>query len=257
MQPKIRLMLVEDEAIVGAAICALLEKEEHITIVGRADTAEAAVRKARLLKPDVLLLDLHLPDRSGVEVIEELVPENPAVRVLIFSAYADEREVAAAFRAGAVGYVMKSQAVTDLVQAIEQVTQGLAAMPRVVTDIILRQINHASEHTEDPPLSSVEWRVLVLVAQGFANKDIARHLSLSSHTVNAYVSSILGKLNVMNRTQAALYALRRGWVKLEASPVQSYQPAQALLALLPIARDRHTITPFNPASKHQLTSTVL
>jgi DNA-binding NarL/FixJ family response regulator len=226
MQSKIRIMLVEDEAIVSEAICALLEMEASITIVGRADTAEVAVRKARLLKPDVLLLDMHLPDRSGVEVITELLRDNLAVRIVLLTAYAADEEVVAAFRAGAVGYVLKTQAITDLVRAIKQATQEQSALPSTVAHIILRQINRAGEPTKRTLLSEAEWRVLALVAQGLANKEIARQLMLSRMTVNAHVSTLMGKLKVTNRTQAALYALKQGWVTLEASPVQLHYPTR-------------------------------
>jgi DNA-binding NarL/FixJ family response regulator len=230
MQQKIRLMLVEDEAIVNEAICALLEMEESIAVVGKAATAATAVQQAHLLKPDVLLLDLHLPDRPGVEVIVELMGDNPALRILILTAYAADDEVVAAFRAGAVGYILKTQAITELVRAIEQATQGQSVLPPAVAHIMLRQLNRLTEPTGRPALSGVERRVLVLVAQGLTNKEIARHLELSPMTVHAHVSAILSKLNVTNRTQAALFALKQGWVSLEVRPKPDRQ------AILPLLR---------------------
>src|SRR5262245_57378777 len=124
MDKKIRLLIVEDETIVREAICALLALEEDIMVIGQASNAEMAVRKARLLKPDVILLDLRLPDKSGIAVIEEIAQTDPATRILVLTAYADDNEVAAAFKAGAVGYLLKTQMINDLVCAIRYTYQG-------------------------------------------------------------------------------------------------------------------------------------
>jgi DNA-binding NarL/FixJ family response regulator len=217
MQNKIRLLLVEDEIIVGEAICALLALEEDIMVVGHAIDAEMAVRKTRLLKPDVVLLDLHLPDQSGITVIEELTQKNPDTRVLILTAYADDNEVTAAFQAGAVGYLLKTQVIGDLVCAIRHAHQGQASIHPTIASIMLRKLNAArpSPATETP-VSEAEMRVLLLVAQGLPDKEIARRLRLSQTTVVAHINSIMGKLQLTNRTQLALYALRQGLATLDA-----------------------------------------
>jgi DNA-binding NarL/FixJ family response regulator len=217
MDKKIRLLIVEDETIVGEAICALLALEGDIMVIGQASTAEMAVRKARLLKPDVILLDLHLPDKSGIAVIEEIARTDPAMRVLVLTAYADDHEVAAAFKAGAVGYVLKTQMISDLVCAIRYTYQGQSSIHPAVASIMLRKLN-----TARPPsalatsVSEAEMRVLILVAQGLSNKDVARRLRLSQTTVVAHVNSIMSKLQLTNRTQVALYALKHGLTTLDA-----------------------------------------
>jgi DNA-binding NarL/FixJ family response regulator len=139
MNGKIRVLLVEDEVIVAEAIGALLELEERIEVVGIADSAAAAVRKVRVRHPDVILLDMGLPDRSGVAALPDLLAKHPAARIVMLTAYADEANVAAAFQAGAVGFVLKTQAVTELVRAIEQAVQGQSSLPPTVAPMMLRQ----------------------------------------------------------------------------------------------------------------------
>ncbi|HMN30059.1 MAG TPA: response regulator transcription factor [Caldilineaceae bacterium] len=214
MNQKIRVLLVEDEGIVAEAIAALLEMEPGISVVGKAVSAEMCLRKAHALRPDVILLDLRLPDRPGVDVISALVADNPTVRIVIVTGYADEEEVATALRAGAVGYVLKTQAHTDLVQAIEHAYQGRSSIPPRIAKIMLQALNPPKPPSAVRHLSEAERRILVYVAQGLENKEIARQLGLSRPTVHAHVSHILNKLELENRTQAALYAVKHGLVSL-------------------------------------------
>jgi two-component system, NarL family, response regulator LiaR len=235
VEKPIRVLLVEDETIVGEAICALLADEEGIQIVGEAVSAEAAIRKARLLKPDVILLDLGLPDRPGIEVIPSVLQENPHAHILILTGCMDETEVAAAFRAGAMGYVLKTQAITDLVRAIEQAAQGQSLLHPRIARIMLSTLGQPSARLPvEQALSEAEMRVLRFVAEGLSNKEIARCLGVSRMTINVHVSSILAKLNLTNRTQAALYALRQGWVTLKA-PRPGYEIG-ATAGALPLQR---------------------
>lgn len=232
MQRQIRVLLVEDETIVGEAILALLGMEPWITLVGEAENAETAVRKVRLLKPDVVLLDLHLPDRSGVEVIEEIMRELPQTRILVLTGSVNENEVYAAFRAGAIGYVLKTQAINELTQAIDYAVRGYSAIHPKVANIMLNKLGQSAaggRPLADRPLSEAEMRVLVLVAQGLANKEIARQLGVSRMTVHVHVSNILAKLGIENRTQAALYALKKGWVTLDSGGNSSMGKSNAPL----------------------------
>jgi DNA-binding NarL/FixJ family response regulator len=221
MTGKIRLLLIEDETLVSEAICALLDMEAGISVVAQAAQAEAGVRKARLLKPDVILLDLRLPDRPGIEVISELLQNDPQVQVVVVSGMADEQEVAAAFRAGAVGYVLKSQTITDLVQAIENALEGRSSVPPHIAKLMLQKFRPSSKSTSTAGnLSAAEQRILVCVAQGMEDKEIARHVGLRRSTVCSHVCHILIKLNVENRTQAAIYAIKHGWVATGAPSSQ-------------------------------------
>lgn len=228
MSDKIRVLVVEDEAIVAEAICALLDLEPDITVVGKALDGEAAVRKAQLLRPDVVLLDLHLPDKPGATVIAEITAACSETRVVAVTGHADDAEVAATFRAGAVGYVLKTQATTDLVRAIENAHAGLSCVPPRIARIMMNTFTAPPlrQVLADQPLSEAELRVLALVARGYQNKEIARQLGISRPTVHAHVSRILNKLDLGNRTQAAVYAQKMGLERLE----------QAICTSLPRAR---------------------
>jgi DNA-binding NarL/FixJ family response regulator len=225
MSKQIRVLVVEDEAIVAEAICAILDLEPNIAVVGKAVDGEAAVRKAQLLHPDVVLLDLHLPDKPGTTVIAELIAQNSERRVVVLTGHVEDAEVAATFRAGAVGYVLKTQAITDLVRAIENAYAGLSCVPPRVARIMMNTFTAPSlrQVLADQPLSEAELRVLALVARGYQNKEIARQLGISRPTVHAHVSRILNKLDLGNRTQAAVYAQKMGLERLE----------QAICASLP------------------------
>lgn len=211
MDTKIRVLLVEDEKIVAEAICALLSTEPGLMVIAQAETGESAIRKARLVHPDVILLDLHLSDQSGVEVVTAIMQENPQARIVILTAFADEQEVAAAFRAGVIGYVLKTQAIDDLVKAIENAYEGRSCVPPNIARIMLSTLNPERKRcTQHVQLSDAELRVLSFVGKGLQNKEIAHLLGLSRQTVHGHVSHILTKLKLENRTQAAIYAYRQG-----------------------------------------------
>jgi DNA-binding NarL/FixJ family response regulator len=224
MPRKIRVLIVEDEVIVAEAICAILDMEPNITVVGKAINGEAGVRKAQLLRPDVVVLDLHLPDKPGAAVIAEIIAQRRDARVVVLTGHADDSEVAATFRTGAVGYVLKTQAATDLVQTIENAHADPSCVPPQIARIMLNTFTAPSlrQLMADQPLSKAELRILALVARGYRNKEIAHQLGISCSTVHAHVSRILSKLNLENRTQAAIYAQRYGlgWLEqaIYASP---------------------------------------
>ena len=228
MGKEIRVLVVEDEMIVGEAIRALLD-EAGIIVVDEAATAEAAIHKARYLRPDVILVDLQLPDKPGIRVIEEIMAENPRARILVLSAFSDDLRVTAAFQAGALGYVLKTQASDELVQAVQTAHRGLSALHPSIATKLIRQLKRPQEvEIEEFALSEPEERVLVEVARGLSNQEIAEELRLSLSTVRTHVSKILSKLHLENRTQAALYALRKGLVRL--SQVRIEQSVSALHA---------------------------
>lgn len=218
MAEKIRVLLVDDEEIVRQAIRTLLEIEGPILVVGEAVSAKEAIHKARALRPDIILLDLRLQDDSGAHVVEELLKQDRNARILILSAYASDAEVFAAFKAGAQGYVLKTQTIAELIQAIEQVHHGQSALHPMIARMILQELNVPSHQPEvAKSLSEAEIRVLSYVGQGYSNQDIADKLGLRYATVRVYMSNILKKLQLSNRTQVALYALKTGVTTLEPS----------------------------------------
>jgi two-component system, NarL family, response regulator LiaR len=210
MQEKIRVLLVEDEMIVRDAVSALLALQDEITIVGEATTAAQGVQLAKQLRPDVALVDLRLPDKRGTEVIHEILAKEPQTRILVFTAFANERELALAFAAGASGYVCKTQSIYELVQAIHAARRGQHAASPAINETRSSSCSSCSAHTRGDILSEAERRVLALVAQGLTNKEIATQLGISAKTIECHIGCILSKLRLNNRTQAALYALKYG-----------------------------------------------
>jgi DNA-binding NarL/FixJ family response regulator len=210
MQEKIRVLLVEDEDIVRDAISALLALQEEIIVVGEATTAAEGVQMARLLHPDVALVDLRLPDKRGTEVIHEILEKEPQIRILVFTAYADERDLAAAYAAGASGYVCKTQSLYELMEAIHAARRGQYATSLTGNGTHPPTRPPRTGPSRGDNLSEAERRVLVLVAQGLTNKEIAAQLGISAKTIECHIGGILSKLRLNNRTQAALYALKYG-----------------------------------------------
>jgi DNA-binding NarL/FixJ family response regulator len=201
MKSNFHLLVVEDECLVREAICILLAQEKSITVVAQADTGAAAISLARQHQPDVILLDLHLPDQSGVELISALRQQAPSTRILIFTGYAAAHEVNAAFRAGANGYLLKTQMITDLVTAIEQTYHGQAVIDPTVVHILPGRQPRQRQSRATMRLSPSEQNILLLVAQGSSNQEIAHQLALSQSTVQAHISSILHKLHLNNRAR--------------------------------------------------------
>ena len=206
MSESIRVLLVDDHAVVRQGLRAFLETQPDITVVGEAGSGIAAVASAEELNPDVVLMDLVMQGGDGVTAIRALRQARPDVRVLVLTSFVDEAHVFAAVEAGAAGYLLKDVEPEALSAAIRRVHAGQAALhPEAATRLMQR----GAEPT-GPPLSRRELEVLRLLAEGFANKQIARRLGIAEKTVKAHVSNILNKMGVADRTQAAVQALRRG-----------------------------------------------
>lgn len=214
MNEQIRVLVVDDECMVNAAIGAMLSTATGITVVGNADSAAMCLQQAFAHRPHVILLDLHLPDKPGTEVIRPLLEDNPNVCIIILTGYAEEHEVALALRAGAVGFLFKSQAPRELVQTIESAYAGNATVSPQIAKIMLQMLNPAKPTQTTEALSASELRVLVCIAHGLSNKEIAHNLGVCQSTVHTHVNHILCKLNLENRTLAAIYAVKQGLVSL-------------------------------------------
>lgn len=212
----IRVFVADDHPVVRTGLEALINTEPGMAVVGTAADGEATVRRVLDLKPDVLLLDLKMPRKSGQEAIEEIKEADPDARILVLTSFGDDDTVFAAIKAGALGFLLKDSTPVELIHAIRNVHEGKSSLH---PDIALKLVHELSKPTDLPPteepLSEREVEVVKLLAQGLSNQEIAERLTITERTVRAHVSSILGKLHLANRTQAALYALKEGYASLD------------------------------------------
>jgi NarL family two-component system response regulator LiaR len=207
---RIRVVIVDDHAVVRRGLRAFLELQPDIEVVGEAVDSPTAEEVSMRVLPDVLLMDLVMPGGDGIATIRRLHTALPESAVLVLTSYLDDVHVFAALEAGAAGYLLKDVQPDELVRAIRQVRQGEPALhPKVAA----RLVQHTAQPSTFADFTPRERDVLRLLAEGFANKEIARRLSLSEKTVKTHVSNILQKLGVADRTQAALLAVRRGLVQ--------------------------------------------
>ena len=215
MAKPIRVLIADDHAIVREGQRALIETEPGMELVGEAADGVEAVHMARTLQPDVILLDLLMPRKGGVEAIQEIKAENTDARILVLTSFAEDEKVYAAIKAGALGYLLKDASPQQILAAIREVHRGEPSMPPVIAHKLMSELQRTSNLplTEDP-LTERELEILRLVAQGLPNLEIAERLVISERTVRTHVSNILSKLHLANRTQAALYALREGLADL-------------------------------------------
>jgi NarL family two-component system response regulator LiaR len=205
----VRVLLVDDHLVVRQGLRAFLQLQPDIEVVGEAAGGAAAVELAGHLLPDVVLMDLVMPEGDGVEAIRELAAAVPGARVLVLSSFADDERVFAAMQAGAAGYLLKDVEPDALAGAIRDVHRGRPALhPDVAARLMRRVAEPAPEH-----LTPREREVLRLVVEGYANKQIASRLRITEKTVKTHVSSILQKLGVPDRTAAAVLAIRQGLVR--------------------------------------------
>ena len=218
MADPIRILIADDHAVVRKGVQTLIASEPGMIMVGEAADGIEAVLHARSLKPDVILLDLMMPRLDGLGAIQQIKQENPAARILVLTSFAEDDKVFPAIKAGALGYLLKDSSPDQLLQAIRDSHQGKSSLDPAVAVKLIREINRPSDlPLSADPLTEREINVLKLVAQGRTNQEIAEALVISERTVGNHISSILSKLHLANRTQAALYALREGLAKLEDS----------------------------------------
>jgi NarL family two-component system response regulator LiaR len=212
----IRILIADDHAVVREGLRALIETEPGMELVDEAADGAEAVSMARSLQPDVILLDLVMPRKNGIEAIGDIRQENHDARILVLTSFAEDEKVFSAIKAGALGYLLKDASPQELLEAIYNVYRGDLSMHPSIAHKVMRELQRSSDlpPTEEP-LTKREVEVLKLVAQGLANQEIADTLVISERTVRTHVSSILDKLYLANRTQAALYALREGLATLK------------------------------------------
>jgi DNA-binding NarL/FixJ family response regulator len=208
---QIRIMLVDDHEVVRMGLRTLLEKRANFAIVGEAGTVEEATAVAESAKPDVIVMDIRLPDGTGVEACREIRGQRPDTRVIMLTSYADDEAIYGSIMAGASGYMLKQTRGQDLASAIERVAAGESLLDPGVTEQVLQRMRSLSEGASDElaALSPQERKILGLIAKGKTNKEIADDVFLSDKTVKNYVSSILSKLNLRRRSEAAAFIAER------------------------------------------------
>ena len=204
-------MLVDDHEVVRLGLKALIDRHPEMEVVAEASTGAEAVAKATSFKPDVVVMDIRLVGASGIDACREITTQLPESKVVMLTSYAEDEMLFAAIRAGAAGYVLKQAGGQDLIHAIEQIGQGHSLLDPALTERVfveVRRAARAQEATAFSQLTEQERRVLLLVADGKTNREIAQDLHLGEGTVRNYVSNILSKLGLSNRAEAASYATK-------------------------------------------------
>ena len=217
MNQPIRVFITDDHAIVRNGIRAVLATEPDMEVVGEAENGRQAVEAVPRLQPDVVLMDLVMPEMDGIEAIARITAAMPEARILVLTSFAADDKVFPAVKAGAMGYLLKESGADELLSAIRSIHAGDTSLHPAIARKLLHEVSRPSRAgppTEEP-LTERELDVLRLVARGQSNREIAAELIISDATVRTHVSNILGKLHLASRTQATLYALREGIASLD------------------------------------------
>lgn len=208
----LRILIADDHAVVRAGLKALLEQQPDFTVVAEAESGIEAVRQAAAHKPDIIVMDIRMPGGlSGIEACEQISEQVPTAKVIMLTSYAEDELVMDAVRAGAVGYVLKRVGSSDLVDAIRTVGKGDALIDPTMTKALLEEVRQAAQVKEASAFSGLtpqEMRILALMVEGLTNREIASQLFLGEGTVRNYVGNILSKLQVSNRAEAAVFAVK-------------------------------------------------
>jgi len=208
----IKILIVDDHTVVRKGLTALLSAEKYsMEVVGEASNGSEAVEKASELEPDVILMDLVMPVKSGLEAIKEIKSSQPDSRILVLTSFAEDENVIEALQAGAYGFLLKDASPDELVETIRSVFADKLTIPQELTHILLKGATKKDEsQTPIQKLTNRELDVLLCISQGMTNKQIAQQLSIGTTTVRSHVSSIMRKLDLDNRTQLAIYARDQG-----------------------------------------------
>jgi len=206
----IRILLVDDHEVVRLGIKALLQQHAHLQVIAEAASGDEAVRLALIQQPDVVVMDIRMPGMSGVDACRQIVDQLPSTRVIIMTTFAEDDLLFAAIRAGACGYVLKRIGGNDLVLAIEAAARGDSTLDPAMTAAVFKEIIQSGQSRETAIFKDVsvqEMRVLTLISEGLTNREIAGRLFLGEGTVRNYVSTLLSKLDLSNRAEAAAFAV--------------------------------------------------
>ena len=207
----LRILIVDDHEVVRLGLHTLLERHANFAVVGEAATAQEALKKTLELKPDIVVMDIRLPGGSGISACQQIVEQAPGTGVVMLTSYAEDEMLFDAISAGACGYVLKQIGSDDLIHALEAAGRGEALLDPALTQRVFDRVREATRKDQEEAfvsLTNQEMRVLAQVAEGKTNREIAEVLFLGEGTVRNYVSSILGKLGLTNRAEAAAYAVK-------------------------------------------------
>jgi len=214
MNKNIRLIVVDDHPVVRKGIVAMLETEDNLDVIAECSNGQEAIQQYAKLKPDVILMDLVMPEMSGVEAIKEIKNIDPNARILVITSFTSNEQVFSAIEAGATGYLLKDSDPENLAKSIEQVYHGESSLHPLIARKLLNEFTHPGNKDKNliEALTDREKEVLRYIAQGLSNQDISDKMVVSKATIHTHVSNILSKLQLANRTQAALFAIREGFV---------------------------------------------
>ena len=216
MSRVIKIMIADDHEIVREGLETILKSQKDIDLVGIAKNGLEAVVLAKNLKPDVILMDLVMPEMDGLQAIEEIRKICPKIGILVLTSFADDERIFPAIRSGALGYLLKDTPREVLLRSIHEVAEGQVSLHPAIARRMVREINRQPQQApSEKSLTSRETETLRLIAKGMSNQEIAEMLGIHENTIAKYVSAILKKLRLENRTQAALYALRKGLSSLD------------------------------------------
>lgn len=219
MSEVIRVLIADDHPIVRRGIADLLATEDGIQVIGEVKNGREALEAARSLEPDIILMDLVMPEMDGIEAIRQIKAAQLDCRILVLTSFATDDKVFPAIKAGALGYLIKDTGPDELIEAIRKVHRNEPSLHPSIAQKLLTEISAAKgQPPASDPLTEREVEILQLIARGLSNQEIAENLVISVATVYTHVSNILGKLHLASRTQAALYALRQGYASLYEEP---------------------------------------
>lgn len=221
---KLKVLLVDDHQVVRQGLRSVIEAEDDLVVVGEADTVEEGIRRVGYDEPDVVVLDVRLPDGSGVEACREIRSRFPEVKVLMLTSFADDEALMAAIMAGASGYVLKRVKTEDLISDIRRTGKGESLLDSEMTERLFERLRSGPQ--EDPLLSRLtnqERAIVGHIARGLTNKQIADEMFLAEKTVKNYVSNVLAKMGMSRRSEAAAYVARVEAEKEDAAPAESWE----------------------------------
>lgn len=215
MDEPITVLLVDDHEVVRQGVRFFLETQPDFEVVGEADSGKRAIKLAEENVPDVVIMDLLMPGMDGVETTRQVKDVSPRTQIVVLTSYHDDEHIFPALQAGAISYILKDVKMEELAEAIRRAVQGEATLNPRVASRIIQEIHGGRSQDVNPytELTNREMEVLKLIANGLSNSDIAEQLVISEHTVKGHVGNILSKLHLADRTQAAVYAWRKGVVR--------------------------------------------